>query len=161
MEKEILQTYTKEICPGVYLERYYTDTTKVYGNDPVEEKWTLRIDYCLAGRFEAEFTENRHSYIESGQFAINTTDYDSGGPEKTLHGLPRGAQKPIGRLGTALDLRDDGGQGALRRRGCALDRTFHGALGGGGRLPYVREGGRGRDDINARTQSWRQRRPRI
>ena len=29
MEKEILQTYTKEICPGVYLERYYTDTTKV------------------------------------------------------------------------------------------------------------------------------------
>ena len=76
MEKEILQTYTKEICPGVYLERYYTDTTKVYGNDPVEEKWTLRIDYCLAGRFEAEFTENRHSYIESGQFAINTTDYD-------------------------------------------------------------------------------------
>ncbi len=76
MSKEIFQTDVYKICQGVYLEKYYTDTNKVYGEDPVKEKWTLRIDYCVRGRFEAEFTENRHSYIESGQFAINTTDYD-------------------------------------------------------------------------------------
>lgn len=75
-KKRISKTYC--ISPGVHLLLYdYVDYDIYYEDelDSVEYNWTIRIDHCLNGRLEAEFTSNKYSYIESGQFAINTTNY--------------------------------------------------------------------------------------
>lgn len=66
------------VCPGVIFELYDIYTDKVYFMDKntSECDWSLRLDYCFEGRLEAEFTGKKYSYIESGQIAVNTTQYD-------------------------------------------------------------------------------------
>ncbi|EGY76289.1 MAG: AraC family transcriptional regulator [Peptoniphilus sp.] len=75
-QKFIFNKY--KISDGVFLEIYDLEieeleykTKNGYG----DEDWTLRIDHCLNGRMEADFFKHKYSFIEAGEFAINSSKY--------------------------------------------------------------------------------------
>lgn len=74
----MMKIETYEIYPGIVIETYdvYSDEIYTFERMASEDEWTLRLDYCLIGRLEAEFSGKKYAYIDAGQMAINTTKYD-------------------------------------------------------------------------------------
>lgn len=90
---------TYEIYPGAVIETYDVCSGKVYFFDRLlpEDQWSLRLDYCISGRLEAEFTGNKCAHLDAGQMAVNTHRYEmrsSHFPLKLYKGLSILIYKP-------------------------------------------------------------------
>lgn len=88
----MIKTESYEICPGAMMEIYdvYSDEVYMFERPAPEDEWSLRLDYCMSGRLEAEFTGNKFAYIDAGQMTVNSNRYDmcsSHFPLKAYKGL--------------------------------------------------------------------------
>lgn len=64
------------IAPGIKMEIY--DVSNLFEeivHDDTKEEWSFRLDFCVDGRFEAEFKNDLFSYIDSGEIAVNRKGY--------------------------------------------------------------------------------------